>query len=223
MGRKQVWLRPAYEDGPRGTNSESALRSVAELRVYQLFLQWNLDCVTKTTSFYQDDWDGGLGRACQSLNREKGRQRDFPRSFLSPGGGRWEWGETAQSKFSLFSGAGHWKHESASLGAQSQRKMQTNVGKGVPQSEHSNILSADKCLKRQLYLSIHLPPPWHLVFFCVLSHISFAWFFATPWTVAHQVPLFPEGFGSRGFGKWDFLGKNTGVGCYFLLQGIFPT
>ena len=22
---------------------------------------------------------------------------------------------------------------------------------------------------------------------------------------------------------WDFLGKNTGVGCYFLLQGIFPT
>ena len=22
---------------------------------------------------------------------------------------------------------------------------------------------------------------------------------------------------------WDFLGKNTGVGCDFLLQGIFPT
>ena len=22
---------------------------------------------------------------------------------------------------------------------------------------------------------------------------------------------------------WDFLGKNTGVGCHFLLQGIFPT
>ena len=21
---------------------------------------------------------------------------------------------------------------------------------------------------------------------------------------------------------WDFLGKNTGVGCHFLLQGIFP-
>ena len=21
---------------------------------------------------------------------------------------------------------------------------------------------------------------------------------------------------------WDFLGKNSGVGCYFLLQGIFP-
>ena len=22
---------------------------------------------------------------------------------------------------------------------------------------------------------------------------------------------------------WDFLGKNTGVGCHFLFQGIFPT
>ena len=23
--------------------------------------------------------------------------------------------------------------------------------------------------------------------------------------------------------SWDFAGKNTGVGCHFLLQGIFPT
>ena len=23
--------------------------------------------------------------------------------------------------------------------------------------------------------------------------------------------------------RWDFLGKNTGVGCHALLQGIFPT
>ena len=32
---------------------------------------------------------------------------------------------------------------------------------------------------------------------------------ATPWTIACQVTL------------WDSLGKNTGVGCHFLLQGIF--
>ena len=32
-----------------------------------------------------------------------------------------------------------------------------------------------------------------------------------PWTVAHQASL------------WDFPSKNTGVGCHFLLQGIFPT
>ena len=31
------------------------------------------------------------------------------------------------------------------------------------------------------------------------------------WTVALQAPLF-----------MDFLGKNTGVGCHFFLQGTFP-
>ena len=36
--------------------------------------------------------------------------------------------------------------------------------------------------------------------------------FATPWAVAHQAPL-----------SMRFPGKNTGVGCHFLLQGIFPT
>ena len=35
---------------------------------------------------------------------------------------------------------------------------------------------------------------------------------ATPWTIAHQYSLCP----------WDFPGKNTGVGCHFLLQ-IFLT
>ena len=34
----------------------------------------------------------------------------------------------------------------------------------------------------------------------------------TPWTVAHQV-----------VSPWDSPGKNTGEGCHFLLQGIFPT
>ena len=33
----------------------------------------------------------------------------------------------------------------------------------------------------------------------------------TPWTPA------------RFLCPWDSLGKNTGVGCHFLLQGIFPT
>ena len=36
--------------------------------------------------------------------------------------------------------------------------------------------------------------------------------FPTPWTVAHQVPLF-----------MGFPSKNTGVGCHSLLQGVFPT
>ena len=37
--------------------------------------------------------------------------------------------------------------------------------------------------------------------------------FVTLWTVACTRLLCP----------WDFLGKNSGVGCHFLLQGIFPT
>ena len=36
--------------------------------------------------------------------------------------------------------------------------------------------------------------------------------FAIPWTAVCQAPL-----------SMDFPGKNTGVGCHFLLQGIFPT
>ena len=46
----------------------------------------------------------------------------------------------------------------------------------------------------------------------MLSHFSRAWLCATLWTVAHQAHL-----------SWDFPGKNTGVSCHVLLQGIFPT
>jgi len=28
---------------------------------------------------------------------------------------------------------------------------------------------------------------------------------------------------ARLLNSWRFLGKNTGMGCHFLLQGIFPT
>ena len=40
-----------------------------------------------------------------------------------------------------------------------------------------------------------------------LCSFSFVWLFVTPWTLACQAPP----------------AKNTGVGCYALLQGIFPT
>ena len=36
--------------------------------------------------------------------------------------------------------------------------------------------------------------------------------FVIPWTLAHQAPLL-----------WDSPGKNAGVGCYSLFQGIFPS
>ena len=38
------------------------------------------------------------------------------------------------------------------------------------------------------------------------------WFFVTSWTIAHRL-LCP----------WNSPGKNTGVGCPFILQGIFLT
>ena len=44
---------------------------------------------------------------------------------------------------------------------------------------------------------------------CVLSHVRLS---APLWTEAHQAPL-----------STGFSGKETGVGCHFLLQGIFPT
>ena len=47
---------------------------------------------------------------------------------------------------------------------------------------------------------------------CVLSLFSHNWFFPTLRTVACQAPL-----------SMDSPGKNTGVGCHALLQGIFQT
>ena len=41
----------------------------------------------------------------------------------------------------------------------------------------------------------------------VVSHVQL---FVILWTIAHQAPL-----------SWDLPIKNTGVGCHFLLQGIF--
>ena len=46
-----------------------------------------------------------------------------------------------------------------------------------------------------------------------VKSLSPAQLFATPWTVACTKLL----------RLWDFPGKSTGVGCPFLLQGIFPT
>ena len=54
---------------------------------------------------------------------------------------------------------------------------------------------------KQGWQTIHAVPPVHAR---CLSHVSL---FVTPWTVA--------------FCPWDSPGKNIGVDCHFLLQGIF--
>ena len=45
---------------------------------------------------------------------------------------------------------------------------------------------------------------------CMLTHSSCVQFFVTLWTARLLCP-------------WDSPGKNTGVGCHALLQGIFLT
>ena len=48
---------------------------------------------------------------------------------------------------------------------------------------------------------------------CVCVHsLTCVKLLATPWSIAHQAPL-----------SMKFPGKNTGVGCHFLLQGLFLT
>ena len=46
----------------------------------------------------------------------------------------------------------------------------------------------------------------------LFSHSVVSHSFGTPWTVARQAPL-----------SMDFSSQDTGVGCHFLLQEIFPT
>ena len=53
---------------------------------------------------------------------------------------------------------------------------------------------------------VWFPSEW-LLLLMLLSHFSSAWLCATPWTEAYQAPR-----------PWDSPGKNTGVGCHFLLQ-----
>ena len=48
---------------------------------------------------------------------------------------------------------------------------------------------------------------------CVLKCFSHFQLFVTLWTIAHQALL----------SSWDSPGKNTGVGCHALLQGILLT
>ena len=51
----------------------------------------------------------------------------------------------------------------------------------------------------------------------MLNHFSYISHFVTLWTITRQPP-------SLGFSpKTETLAKNTGLGCHFLLQGIFPT
>ena len=57
-------------------------------------------------------------------------------------------------------------------------------------------------------LDIHLSSPNGQLMQCEYIHPHLVRFLSTPWTEFILCP-------------WNFPGKNTGVGCHFLLQGIF--
>ena len=62
-----------------------------------------------------------------------------------------------------------------------------------------------------LFLLLSCRSSLYVLDVCVCMHVlSCVWLFVTPWTVAHQASL-----------SMGFLGKNIGVGCHILLQGIF--
>ena len=69
-----------------------------------------------------------------------------------------------------------------------------------------------KINKQQGYIVHHRETE---LLFCnnFVSMLSHVWFFVTP------QELQP----TRQLGPWNFTGKNIGVGCHFLLQGIFLT
>ena len=63
---------------------------------------------------------------------------------------------------------------------------------------------------------------WLLSLSTVLSRFTYVWCWFSCYVVSDS--LQPHGlYPASLLCPWDFPGKNTGVGCHFLLQGIFPT
>ena len=52
----------------------------------------------------------------------------------------------------------------------------------------------------------------YMLLLLLFSHLVMSNSFVTPWTMPARLLC-----------SWDFPGENTGVGCHFLLQKVFPT
>ena len=110
-----------------------------------------------------------------------------------------------------------------------EKKKSVNVGL-VPSGLRSNSewhaepTSKLQVLRSHLFELLTLHHKWNRVKWCVsrtcsqsaLSVLNRVQLFVTPWTVWSLQD-------SQGiFCPWNFPSKNAGVGCHFLLQGIFP-
>ena len=78
-----------------------------------------------------------------------------------------------------------------------------HVSLGAMSCHHSRFCPL-RNLNHILRSTIHL-------YACMVCRSVMSDSFVAPWTVACQAPL------------WNFPGKNIGVGCHFLLQGIILT
>ena len=88
----------------------------------------------------------------------------------------------------------------------------TGIGKRLSQEWQLGTMAAELTSSSTLFILLLCHQILFLEKVCVLSPFSCIRLFAALWTVAQQVLY-----------SWDSLGRNTGVGCHALLQGIFPT
>ena len=81
--------------------------------------------------------------------------------------------------------------------------------------------STGNWVKRSVIWSSHIVAffPSSPIFFIIVKYICCCLVAKSCLTLLRSYGLQP----TRLLHPWDFLGKNTGVGCHFLLQGIFQT
>ena len=83
-----------------------------------------------------------------------------------------------------------------------------------PASHSVGVQSTVSGSRRFWRLTMHSPAIWAEVTYI---H-TYIWLLSCVWLLG------PHGlYSSRFFCPWDSVGKNAGVDCHFLLQGIFPT
>ena len=109
-----------------------------------------------------------------------------------------------------------WTEEPGELQSMGSQSQTSSIGR-INDSRWSQISSF---LSQSHSLRTHFLPRSVSGHLCsMLNHFSHVWLFATPWT-----PLAPwSSPGSSVRREECSPGKNTGVGCHALLQGIFPT
>ena len=88
-----------------------------------------------------------------------------------------------------------------------------NTGVGsLPLSNPGIKLEPPALLVDSLPAELQESPIYTYMKWSEVKPLSRVWLFATQWIIACQA--LPS--------IWDFPGKNSGVGCHFLLQRIFP-